>query len=120
MMRCPQCGIRVADAAPRCPTHGQISLQAPPAAAPEPGAPRDSQIPPAFSALGYRIVRLLGRGGFGAVYLGERVEDGLLLAIKVALNSQGDAVQSLMREVAALRIVGPPHVPEVFDAGTFA
>jgi tetratricopeptide (TPR) repeat protein len=58
---------------------------------------------------------LLGRGGFGAVYL-TRTEERAAVALKVAaLDSFGS--QRLHREAVALRMVGPPHVPEFIASG---
>jgi serine/threonine protein kinase/tetratricopeptide (TPR) repeat protein len=71
-----------------------------------------------LAKLGYRVTKLLGRGGFGVVFGAERTEDGSPVAIKLALREQADAIESLTRELAALRTVGPPHVPAVYDSGT--
>jgi serine/threonine protein kinase/tetratricopeptide (TPR) repeat protein len=66
---------------------------------------------------GYRLTKLLGRGGFGSVYAAERTSDHARVAIKLALRTQPSAIDSLQREAASLRAVGPPHVPSVFEAG---
>jgi serine/threonine protein kinase len=65
----------------------------------------------------YRVKRLLGQGGFGAVFEAERIADGQLVAIKVARSDNASAGDSLMREATALSAVGLPHVPAVYDAG---
>ncbi|MFI6502720.1 protein kinase [Nonomuraea typhae] len=59
----------------------------------------------------YRIVRRLGEGGQGVVYLGEG-RDGTRVAVKV-LRSGGDG---LAREIAAARRVEPFCIAQVLDA----
>ncbi|HVZ71866.1 MAG TPA: protein kinase [Polyangia bacterium] len=114
MIRCPSCGKRLRDAAPNCATHGP-----PPPAPPAHGgddAPTPFVVPnpdlPAF-----RVKKLLGQGGFGAVFLAERVSDGTPVAIKVARADNASASEALVREGAALQAVGVPHVPAVYDSG---
>src|SRR5450755_1813772 len=112
MIRCPSCGKRLRDGAPNCVTHG-----APPPAPPateEPSTPFVVATPdlPAF-----RVKKLLGQGGFGAVFLAERVSDGQPCAIKVARADNASAGDSLAREADALIAVGVPHVPAVYDSG---
>ena len=64
---------------------------------------------------GYRVVRPLGRGGSGAVYL---VEDhgGAQSALKLVDASDGGARVRLAREVAALQALRHRAVPRVLDA----
>jgi hypothetical protein len=114
MIRCPQCGLRVPDTTPSCPAHGPVPLDGTGADA---SPPSDSMPHEVFASLGYRILKLIGRGGFGAVYAAERLSDGRSVAIKLARSEQPDATNSLLRDVRALRTVGPPHVPAVYDSG---
>ena len=79
MVRCPTCGRRIADAAPVCPVHGA----APPAPPPAPDAGTPYVVPtPQLPA--FRVRKTMGQGGFGAVFLADRVPDGEPVAIKVA------------------------------------
>jgi tetratricopeptide (TPR) repeat protein len=112
MIRCPSCGKRLRAGAPNCATHG-APPPAPPATedAPAPFVVPDPQLP------AFRVKRLLGQGGFGAVFQAERVSDGHVVAIKVARADNASAGDSLVREAAALEAVGPPHVPAVYDRG---
>ena len=64
---------------------------------------------------GYRIVRLLGRGGSGAVYL-VTDEGGGEAALKLVDTSDAGARVRLAREVAALQALRHPAVPRVLDA----
>lgn len=64
---------------------------------------------------GYRIIRALGRGGSGTVYL---VEDhgGGQAALKLVDTADAGARTRLAREVAALQALRHPAVPRVLDA----
>ncbi len=92
-----------------------------PRADPAAEPPRSEPPPPELP--GYIVGRLLGRGGFGAVYQA-RTDDGrpdqaIEVALKVA-SSDGFGSQRLHREAVALRMVGPPHVPEFHASGLLA
>src|ERR1700690_3407967 len=114
MVRCPACGIRLEDKTPLCPDHG-----APLAREPPPDAKVSFPIDPPDVA-GYTLSQLLGVGGFGAVFRAERRSDGADVAIKVARLDQISASGRLRLEAEALRALGPPHVPAVFEVGALA
>jgi serine/threonine-protein kinase len=68
----------------------------------------------------YRIVRLLGEGGMGAVYEGENTRIHRRVAIKVLHSSvagSADAVQRFEREAQAAGRIGSEHIVEVLDLG---
>ena len=64
---------------------------------------------------GYVVVRTLGRGGSGAVYL-VRDEGGGEAALKLVDTADAGARVRLSREVAALQALRHPAVPRVLDA----
>ena len=69
----------------------------------------------------YRIVRLIGEGGMGAVYEGENVRIKRRVAIKVlhaATATNAEAVQRFEREAQAAGRIGSEHSLEVLDLGT--
>jgi serine/threonine-protein kinase len=69
----------------------------------------------------YRVLRLLGTGGMGAVYEAEHIEIGRKLAIKVLhprYSRQADLVARFRREARAATKVGHPNIVEVTDSGT--
>src|SRR5882724_11203199 len=71
----------------------------------------------------YRIVKLIGEGGMGAVYEGENVRIRRRVAIKVlhaATASNAEAVQRFEREAQAAGRIGSDHILEVLDLGTLA
>jgi serine/threonine-protein kinase len=71
----------------------------------------------------YRIVRLLGEGGMGAVYEGENTRIHRRVAIKVlhaGVASQAEAVQRFEREAQAAGRIGSEHIVEVLDLGALA
>jgi len=113
MVRCPTCGVRLRDSAPVCVAHGPTP--ATPSAG-SGGAPGQPVVPPPQLA-DYRTDKLLGQGGFGAVYRARRTADGAEVAIKVARSDQFTASERLLLEAAALRAIGKPHVPAVFEVG---
>src|SRR6266700_8178976 len=112
MVRCATCGIRLHETTRNCPRHGTTSVPVPPA----------DSVPLAIPALpGYRIDRLLGRGGFGVVFAAERLSDGAPVAIKVARGDQPRIANGrLAVEGNALAAIGAPTVPALFDRGELA
>jgi hypothetical protein len=68
----------------------------------------------------YRIIRLLGEGGMGAVYEGENTRIHRKVAIKVlhsAVAATGEAVARFEREAQAAGRIGSEHIVEVLDLG---
>jgi serine/threonine-protein kinase len=68
----------------------------------------------------YRIVRLLGEGGMGAVYEGDNTRIHRRVAIKVLHSSvaeKTDVVQRFEREAQAAGRIGSEHIVEVLDLG---
>ena len=111
MIRCPTCGRRLRDAAPVCAAHGT-----PPPVAEQPDDTTPFVVPTPNLPI-FRVRRTLGQGGFGAVFLAERISDGQTVAIKVARSDNAAAGESLMREAYALSAVGVPYVPAVYERG---
>jgi eukaryotic-like serine/threonine-protein kinase len=69
----------------------------------------------------YRVVKLLGRGGMGAVYLAEHTVIGKRVAVKVLLGSVAEnetAVTRFEREAQAAGRIGSDHILEIFDFGS--
>ncbi|HEY7641255.1 MAG TPA: serine/threonine-protein kinase [Steroidobacteraceae bacterium] len=69
----------------------------------------------------YRLVRELGRGGMGSVWLAERV-DGLIdrpLALKLphVIGSFPGLAERMARERAILAALNHPHIARLYDAG---
>jgi serine/threonine-protein kinase len=92
------------------------------------GSPAHRYVIPVSLAVGdviddkYRIVRLLGEGGMGAVYEGENVRIHRKVAIKIlhaAIAASKDAVQRFEREAQAAGRIGSEHIVEVLDLGDF-
>lgn len=68
----------------------------------------------------YRIVRLLGTGGMGAVFEGENIRIRRRVAIKMlhaGVSDQVDVVRRFEREAQAAALVGSEHICEVLDLG---
>jgi eukaryotic-like serine/threonine-protein kinase len=68
----------------------------------------------------YRVLRMIGRGGMGVVYLAEHILIQRKLAIKVLqspLAASEELVMRLHREARAAAAVGNEHVVEVTDMG---
>ena len=80
---------------------------------------------PAGQQIGaYRIVRELGRGGMGAVYLAERADERYRKRVAIKLIKRGmdtDAVlRHFRREQEILAGLDHPNIARLFDAGTTA
>jgi serine/threonine protein kinase len=68
----------------------------------------------------YRILRTLGAGGMGTVYLGEHLLLGRRAAIKTllpSLSSQREIVDRFFTEARAISAISDPGVVQVFDFG---
>ncbi len=68
----------------------------------------------------YRLTRLLGSGGMGAVYEGENVRIHRRVAIKMLhsqVSSQAETVTRFEREAQAAGRIGSEHICEVLDLG---
>jgi serine/threonine-protein kinase len=68
----------------------------------------------------YRIVKMIGEGGMGAVYLGENVRINRKVAIKVlhaAYTGNEEVMQRFEREAQAAGRIGNDHILEVLDLG---
>lgn len=65
---------------------------------------------------GYKLLRLLGSGGFGEVYLGEHRHDKQLVAVKVLQPLAGDDFSTFINEARAFRLIHP-NIAQVVDFG---
>src|SRR5690349_6078231 len=66
----------------------------------------------------YRLVRLLGEGGFAEVYLGEHIHLGTQAAIKV-LHAQlaSDEMEHFRNEARTIARLEHPHIVRILDFG---
>ncbi len=68
----------------------------------------------------YRILRLLGRGGMGAVYLAQDSQLGRQVALKVPFFNAAESPQRaerFVREARSAAVLQHPNICTVFDAG---
>jgi eukaryotic-like serine/threonine-protein kinase len=126
MVRCSVCGRRLPGTQASCPQHGASAAEevasalasaAPPSSVASSALAIDEDIANAFAGLGYRLLRVLGRGGFATVYLAESGDDRRQIAIKVAHREQGDGAARISHEANTLARIGAPHVPAVLGRG---
>lgn len=71
----------------------------------------------------YRVERLLGKGGMGAVYAAQNTAIGKRVALKFLSRTAAehqDAARRFQREAQAASLVESEHIVQVFDAGTSA
>ncbi len=68
----------------------------------------------------YRLLRLLGEGGMGVVYLAERTDIGGAVAIKMLRHSWMSPMrrQRFLQEQHTLARLNHPHIARIYDAGT--
>jgi hypothetical protein len=104
------------------PADPAVAPTAPVASTPaEPAAPLDPTALPAELAdhPRYRITRLLGQGGMGAVYLAEHRVMGRQVALKLIhprYTASPTAVERFRREVRAAAKLHHPHIVAAYDA----
>jgi eukaryotic-like serine/threonine-protein kinase len=68
----------------------------------------------------YRVVRKIGEGGMGAVFLGEHTLIGRRAAIKILLpelSSRRDSIDRFFNEARATTAISDPGIVQVFDFG---
>src|SRR5262245_17226633 len=68
----------------------------------------------------YRLLRKIGQGGMGAVYLGEHEGDGAHVAVKVLAREafpDDHAIRRFQKEARLLAEVRHPHVTNLLEAG---
>jgi serine/threonine protein kinase/formylglycine-generating enzyme required for sulfatase activity len=92
---------------------------APPASSFRPPSPPEPTAPP--STLGrYKILRPLGAGGMGSVYLAEDTRLGRKVALKVAHldhSSGQEILERFEREARLLAAIDHPNLCEIYDSG---
>jgi serine/threonine-protein kinase len=71
----------------------------------------------------YHVIRKLGEGGMGTVYLAEHVKMGRKSAVKVmnpGMGHDADAISRFNREAANASRINHPHVAGIYDFGETA
>jgi serine/threonine-protein kinase len=77
---------------------------------------------PGSSFAGYRVERLIGKGGMGAVYSAARIDDDAPVALKLVLDEHAAESRFLARFEREGRLAAGlthPHLVEVYEAGTW-
>ena len=111
MKTCPQCGKEYDAQTKFCPTDGS-TLRSP--------SGSGDDIIGSIIADRYHVIRKLGEGGMGQVYLAEHVKMGRMSAIKVmtpALVHDSDAVGRFNREAANASRINHPNIAAIYDFG---
>jgi len=107
---CPSCGAEYDASARFCPRDGSALV---PKAA-------DDDLPGRVVAGRYRVLRKLGEGGMGRVYLAEHVRMGRPCALKVLnpeLVNSPDALARFAREASSASRIHHPNVASIYDFG---
>jgi len=83
-----------------------------------PGAAADAPPASAPDRLGpYELVRLLGRGGFGSVYLARQPDLERSVALKVLSSRDPEDIQRFAREARTAAQLNHPHIVPIFEVG---
>ncbi len=110
MKTCPVCAKEYPDTVKFCPVDGSTLRSK------NPTADLVGQV----IADRYAIIRKLGEGGMGAVYLGEHVKMGRKSAIKVmnpSMANDPDAISRFNREASNASRISHPNVCQIYDFG---
>ena len=113
MRVCPVCSTEYADDVKFCPRDGQTLRSV------NPGADLVGQV----VADRYHVMKKLGEGGMGRVYLAEHVKMGRRSAIKVmnpSMVHDPDAVARFNREASNASRINHPNVCAIYDFGDTA
>jgi serine/threonine-protein kinase len=107
--RCPTCAAEYADDQKFCPRDGTALRST-----------AQESLVDSIIADRYHIVKKLGEGGMGTVYLGEHVKMGRKSAIKVMSQTMArdpDAIARFNREAANAARINHPNVCQIYDFG---
>lgn len=110
LSRCPTCFRRLDDRG-SCHTHGTFEPREQ-----DPDSPSVAITPPTIP--GYQTSRLLGTGGYAAVFEAHHEASGDPVALKVAHTGEARAWQRFAREADALSRIPTPFVPGVISSQT--
>ncbi|WNG27286.1 protein kinase [Cystobacter fuscus] len=94
-------------------------LAAPPAGAEE-GDLESTFVGGTLAVPGYELLRVLGRGGMGEVWLARQMSLGRRVAVKVLpprLAKDPEFVQRFDKEATALATLSHPHIVQIIDRG---
>jgi serine/threonine protein kinase len=108
---CPLCHAQYGQELETCPTDGALLVARVGTADPLIGR---------LLADRYKVLRTIGEGGMGRVYLAEHVRMGRLSAVKVmspALAPTADAIGRFNREAANASRINQPNVAAIYDFG---
>jgi serine/threonine protein kinase len=111
---CPQCGKEYDIQTKFCPADGSTLRAA---------SGSGDDIIGSVIADRYHVIRKLGEGGMGQVYLAEHVKMGRMSAIKVMTQSlvhDADAVGRFNREAANASRINHPNIAAIYDFGETA
>ena len=110
MKTCPLCGKEYPDTVKFCPVDGSTLRSKNPTA----------NLVGQVIADRYSIIKKLGEGGMGAVYLGEHVKMARKSAIKVmnpSMANDPDAISRFNREASNASRISHPNVCQIYDFG---
>ena len=118
---CAECGARIAPAS----SSGQVpepELSLQPTLGPGPAVDAPAAAPRAESLIAnrYRVQRILGQGGMGAVYLATDTKPGMggrEVAIKRILDADDQGVQRFLRESETIASLNHQNIRAVYDRG---
>jgi eukaryotic-like serine/threonine-protein kinase len=106
---CPTCGVEYGDDQKFCPSDGSALRST-----------QQGDLVGGVVAERYHILKKLGEGGMGAVYLGEHVKMGRKSAIKVMsaqMANDAEAIARFNREAANASRINHPNVCAIYDFG---
>jgi serine/threonine protein kinase len=113
---CPECLFRQALEVPGTAPYGEDARQSP---APAYKPPSPVELAPHFPQ--FEVLRLLGHGGMGAVYLARQPELDRLVAVKILppeVARDSGFKERFAREARSLARLNHPNIVTIFDFGT--
>lgn len=121
MRRCKSCGTRIPETQAFCVAHRLAAASHPGSQTPSTIKEEDDEEPcwpRQFSFLQDKFseAEVIGQGGFATVYRAKRVEDGQMVALKVAHSKFAREKDAMAREVEALLAIGGRGAPRWIES----